>query len=309
MKQDDIEELPHDYEMDRGPSVLDLYKANQGKAISKDKFLYACLEEERTTRAVHGGGLNPKHSMYATVDIDENSNFSDDIRALFRWHLGQSPAFSTSDPLNYDNLQKVAYEFVHLVDDLSVLAADKLGFDDLPPRKGTGNQEEASQADSSADQPSSVELWTTVDGAASEVFSTHAKRLIELLDWTFVEGVEGEEYDLKSLPPIGRFTQILKRQLRRSKRDHQHKQRRKQGRTRTSAGKSNRDQQQVAEREAVDACEKLRQDSSIDGLVLKPQNSFVRRLQHKKIAALGFASSSVGDGPDRAVKVFRESLE
>jgi len=41
-------------------------------------------------------------------------------------------------------------------------------------------------------------------------------------------------------------------------------------------------------------------------VTLKPTNSFYRRIQHQQIVESGYHSFSVGEGPDRAVKVARK---
>jgi len=53
------------------------------------------------------------------------------------------------------------------------------------------------------------------------------------------------------------------------------------------------------------AIESLRNDESMDEVLLKPQNSFYRRIQHQKIVDMGYHSFSVGEGPDRSVRVAR----
>jgi hypothetical protein len=65
------------------------------------------------------------------------------------------------------------------------------------------------------------------------------------------------------------------------------------------------------ERAAMDdlneALSKLRADPALEGISLKPTNSYYRRLQHKQAVEEGFNSSSVGEGPERAVRIARES--
>lgn len=63
---------------------------------------------------------------------------------------------------------------------------------------------------------------------------------------------------------------------------------------------------EVALREVDEALGKLREDSSLQFVKLKPTNSFYRRVQHQKIVDSGFESSSVGEGADRAVQVTRK---
>lgn len=62
-----------------------------------------------------------------------------------------------------------------------------------------------------------------------------------------------------------------------------------------------------AEKDVYSAVEKLKQDNSIVEVALKPTNSFFRRIQHQIAIEEGFASISVGDGQERAVKVCRKS--
>lgn len=58
--------------------------------------------------------------------------------------------------------------------------------------------------------------------------------------------------------------------------------------------------------EVDQALASLRDNPSMGEVVLKPTNSFYRRIQHQKIVDAGFNSASVGEGPDRAVKVARK---
>lgn len=58
--------------------------------------------------------------------------------------------------------------------------------------------------------------------------------------------------------------------------------------------------------EVNQAIDSLKSNSSIDEVTLKPANSFYRRIQHQQIVDAGFHSFSVGEGPDRAVKVARK---
>lgn len=62
----------------------------------------------------------------------------------------------------------------------------------------------------------------------------------------------------------------------------------------------------LAMAEVDQAIDRLRQDTSVDEVTLKPTNSFYRRIQHQKIVDSGYHSVSVGEGPDRAVKVARK---
>lgn len=58
--------------------------------------------------------------------------------------------------------------------------------------------------------------------------------------------------------------------------------------------------------EVDQAIASLKSNPSLDEVTLKPANSYYRRIQHQKIVDSGYHSFSVGEGPDRAVKVARK---
>jgi hypothetical protein len=72
-----------------------------------------------------------------------------------------------------------------------------------------------------------------------------------------------------------------------------------------------RDEAESAKLEAAaiqdvnEAIKIMRTDSNQAEVILRPTNSFYRRLQHQCVVEAGFNSSSVGEGPDRAVRVSR----
>ena len=67
--------------------------------------------------------------------------------------------------------------------------------------------------------------------------------------------------------------------------------------------------QQDSEEQALKAVEDaiilLNSKPALKTVKLKPQNSFMRRLQHKKIAEMGLESTSVGEDRNRAVKIVK----
>jgi hypothetical protein len=53
----------------------------------------------------------------------------------------------------------------------------------------------------------------------------------------------------------------------------------------------------------------LKDNANLGDITLQPQNSFLRRIQHKEVIKLGYISESVGEGHDRAVKIMRPGAE
>ena len=146
-------------------------------------------------------------------------------------------------------------------------------------------------------------------------------------------------YNLATLPPVGRFAAILQRFKRkieqakglgfRNKRDagrghsgpkgsfkgrHGTGPSRRPGRSSEPASRGPRSGQQGAKNDRekaamndIEQCvKKLKKVKHLKEMLLKPQNSFIRRQQHKKIKSLGFYSESVGEGAQRAVKILRK---
>ena len=58
--------------------------------------------------------------------------------------------------------------------------------------------------------------------------------------------------------------------------------------------------------EVAQAISTMKTDSSVSEVDLNPTNSFYRRIQHQEIVDAGFVSNSVGEGPERAVKITRK---
>ena len=52
--------------------------------------------------------------------------------------------------------------------------------------------------------------------------------------------------------------------------------------------------------------EQMNNDKNLQTITLDPQNSYVRRIQHKEIVERGFLSVSVGEGNSRAVQIQRK---
>jgi predicted RNA-binding protein Jag len=53
------------------------------------------------------------------------------------------------------------------------------------------------------------------------------------------------------------------------------------------------------------AIARLKEDSGLQEVLLKPQNSFIRREQHVVISDAGFGTESRGEGKERAVCIIR----
>ncbi len=91
----------------------------------------------------------------------------------------------------------------------------------------------------------------------------------------------------------------------RPEREHRHD-RGDRDRSDRDEDKGKKDKERLALLEVDKAVLAMKKHSSMNEFRLRPQNSFIRRLQHKKVNGLGFKSHSVGEDDDRAVLITRE---
>lgn len=145
------------------------------------------------------------------------------------------------------------------------------------------------------------------------------------------------QIDISVVPPVGQYLDLIKRRLRASQRQgrsgRQHPQREDSGSRHRDSGSRHRSggaprrgtRQQggsggsgrpssdetsrrttKALKEVDQAAKKLISNRGLKEVLLTPQNSFIRRLQHKKALEIdGVKSSSAGEGEDRAVVLTR----
>lgn len=112
----------------------------------------------------------------------------------------------------------------------------------------------------------------------------------------------------------GRGTERMPRRAVAPRRDDRPREQGRIAANRRFTGRGGSDNRAAAEltaamtREIETAITVLQGDNNHPGVTLKPANSYYRRLQHKMVANLGFASISVGvDHESRAVKIVREA--
>ncbi len=101
---------------------------------------------------------------------------------------------------------------------------------------------------------------------------------------------------------------VERKERERSERSEYREPRHKGGRDRgeRDEDKGKKDKEKLALLEVDKAILAMKKHSSMNEFRLRPQNSFIRRLQHRKVNALGFQSHSVGEDDNRAVLITRE---
>ena len=298
------------------------YLQAQGRTISLDYFLFTCKEEEDTILGtkflyVKGKGFPNKENAPqkdTTISIEES------VDAICTWYKTTYPQLASNDVLDYQTHGALVQLFVLLKLDIDKVL--KHSFERIPaPTNNTENKKP----------------WDVIDHHFKRAFPSYSDFLIKYLDWHYQE-TQKKVYDFKSIPPVGRFIGLLKRHFgyqafaperepsyqtrstHRHSRDNRetgsspsHKRHRSstpssfsrntdRHETRSSSSKQ---EEASALQEVQQALKKFETNPSLKVVTLKAQNSYIRRMQHKKISESEFVSNSVGEGPNRALQIKR----
>ncbi|MEZ4742520.1 MAG: R3H domain-containing nucleic acid-binding protein [Bdellovibrionota bacterium] len=319
--------------------TLDRFISAKGKVVNLDYFFYSCMEQMATQKAhigdayagkfpplikyaesklVASGGEASDDACLSTLGIEKPGDLPAFLPKLFAWYKEEYPELSLQQPLDYATAAELVPAFALLLIDLEELVLQVTNEAKMPGR----GKSDASAA-----------LWSVIDRLLSDLAPTYADYFIKFLDWKYTES-SLEELDLKSIPPVGRFSKMLlkgrvggrgkpsrdsgrsgsgktrtqKEHSSTSKGRHGGKDRRP---PRTKNGKPNRvrrdrELEKIVLKEADEAISKMKADGGLRELLLKPQNSFLRRLQHQRVVDAGYVSMSCGEGDERAVKIYRE---
>lgn len=272
------------------------YFVSRGKEVSLDYFLYTSFEEEQNIRQL-GNELPaiPKRFPLALL-IESNASIPESERSkeldqildeLFSWYAENHPVLSATAILDYDLHAKFIYPFVYMLADLYLLYELKIG--KRLPRMDLSSPLEP--------------FWEELSAKLKKYFTSYAHLMWSYLKWCY-QTPKQKKLDLASIPPVGRYAAILRKSRSTSgSKDFSSIKDSKKPR------KDDHSSQQVEEKSALteveSAVKKMLDDAQLEQITLKPQNSFIRRKQHKKIISLGFASTSVGEGQERAVQILR----
>ena len=282
------------------------YAKAQGQEIAPDYFLYTAKEEEDTILGTKFAFVKGKSYSESSQEVGDTS-LADSVAKICGWYKNHYPQLASDKTLDYQTHGAMIQGFVLLKLDLDKLL--KKEFTRIPFR----TLEEQNK-----------KTWDTIDQNLNECFPSYSKFMIKYLEWHYQE-TKRKAYDLKSIPPTGRFIGILKRNFGHQAfyssrdRDHDksyrgarpqsggrsyHKSDRRPQRN-TDDGSTKREDEKKALQEVQEALKKFEKNPSLKVITLKPQNSFIRRVQHKKVAENGFVSNSVGEDSKRSIQIKR----
>jgi hypothetical protein len=343
----------------------------QGKDVPLDYFLYSCLEQERTLKAVDkkAGGEQPPNIIWPMLlpDSEEANELATmPLAALLTrmaaWYRNEFPALAGHVPLDHQVLSEVLTPFVSLCRDISTLYRVRTG-DALPDfESSVGNNK----------------FWDDIIKTVQSTFTGYQTWFIRYIQWSHAPEPK-EDFEPGSRPPVGRYAPLQPRDGRGGDRggrggggggfrdrgprgggggggggnfrgggdrgprgdggnfrgggdrgprggggDGGNFRNDRGGGGGGGGGGGDRGPRrerggepdantikmtEQATQEVERAIKMLVDDSALDEVTLKPTNSFYRRIQHQHIVDMGYHSFSVGEGPDRAVKVARREEE
>ena len=315
------------------PSLREIYTESLGQEISIDYFLFTCLEEDRTLKSLptqfqeqinqkRWPLVKPYFESLAFLEEGAEKPFSQEVvegeienlvKRLCVWYQEKFPLLSGDQPLDYEVHGNTMTQFALLCQDLEALVNAKTG-----NKPHDRNKEEQSEEEKS--------LWNSIDSALQESFPSYGHYVLSYLEWIYKKA-KAVEYDLASLPPVGRFTIMLQKAARMKTQRNEAAARPSEGRRepRSYEGSdrggsksgfkdkkegskgSSAEKEAEALAEAKAAIAKFEKDKELGELRLKPRNSYLRRLQHQLIVDAGFESSSVGEGSGRGVMIKRKA--
>ena len=292
-----IEELPFFSDaVDTGPSIKDQFVGKADQEVSKDYFLYSCWEEEVTQQAMEDDYQKSLRwpSLHQTEFMLEAGNAQ--LEALFQWYKETHPLLSDAVPLIYEKLPYFLTPFAYFLFDLKMY----LGLRCSAQR---GVPDDA--------------LLQAMLGFTEVYFPRHAAVMGAYMTWSLQKPAK-ESYDLASFPPVGRYAKILRKFQGRfqgaapfsgnrgpSSGSHSGNRGPTHSRDRHPRAHNPGDEAatEVGLKEVERGIASLTADVALAEIILAPQNSFVRRLQHQRVLDRGFTSHSTGEGDLRTVVI------
>ena len=270
-----------------------------------------CKEEEATIVGTNFTFVKDKGYPKEENNDKEKSteNFAESVKKICSWYKEHYPQLASPRTLDYQIHGAMLQSFILLKLDLDYLL--KKIFNRVPLQTEQNKK-----------------TWETINQNLQEFFPTYSNFMIRYFEWHYQE-TKKTSYDLKSIPPIGRFIGILKRHFGyqafydrekdqynktprstsgrpyRSRSNHNTPYRKKESYSRRDEDYAKRDEEKKALQEVQEALKKFEKNPSLKVITLPPQNSYIRRVQHKKIDDSGFVSNSVGEDSSRSIQIKR----
>ena len=292
-------------------SIKSEYQKLSGKDVTPERFLFCCYEVSKHLKEVDINFKNTNLWPGFEAGGFEAENIDADINNLCEWYGKNQTSLKNSQPVDFDSMWHICVQLAHLEKDLSDLV-----------KISTGEVIE----DHLLDEAELEGVWKTFKEALFASIPSLAEKAWRYYMWAYGITPPKEQVNLSEVPPVGRFARRdnrFKKQGAQSRDRNQNKSRRHPNqKDRNNGDKKNRQnfrdrnrpydkkkhnsQDKAKEQEVVglvgEAISALKKGN--ESVTLSPQNSFFRRIQHKYANDQGFTTESVGEGKERAVKIF-----
>ncbi len=263
---------------------------SKGNFISEDRFLYSCLEYEEKISQIH---LSSKERIswpnLSEDDFLEEHSFEELLSEMLSWYSENYPILSQDDILTPKLVTECVPPLVSLLKDTSYLYSYKSN----TPFPLYNFQ-----------QDSNHEVWTLFSNVILKIFPTNARLFEKYFHWSHAQ-------EQKSSAAVHNPYKETQSQNQPQKRWNPKKNPKGKKTNHKKFNKFKRDPEKDKEREILalaeckSAIEEIKLNADIDQIVLKPQNSYIRRLQHSEAGASGLFSLSQGEDKSRAVVIYR----
>lgn len=315
------------------------YKKAAGKAVPHDFFVYTCMAEDHTFQTLEEESrsgdrwplLASRREGGSLEDPLPEKTLEEGLDELVHWYVVTYPELASDKVLDYTLCSLLIEKMIWMINDIRQFSFIKT-HKSLPQLPHEGEKPEFWRALEAVFQKSMSSYAPYLMSFFSWVYAQPAERDFEISDLPPVGryfGILKDNLRSKGGESSSSFSSSRNasqgqgqgesfRSPRRSEkdrsseggqsRDYREKSRSSRHENRNDDSKSGprNDKEKLALLEVDKAILALKKHSSMLEFRLRPQNSFIRRLQHKKISELGFLSNSVGEDEDRAVLITRQ---
>ena len=288
------------------------FSRSRQKPVSVDSFLYSLSEENELLRKSHKlreESLYP--SLKTAVGEEGSRTIKEVLEDVFSWHKEKSKnILSENDTLDYVKMISVSHSLASLCFDLDRVITEfscEYPFLDKTTEENIVLEvleEETLEVKELEEKPL---VRSELISLLEKYFFSYKDYLLLFLDWSHRK-IFKREFDFDSLPPSGRALCLIKRRFPSSELVWGKKASFKPERTESSDRPSFQDEKKAMD-EVHEALRQLKRDKRLASLQLKPQNSYLRRLQHSLIVSKGFDSKSSGVEPQRFVMIQKKNGE
>lgn len=309
-------------------TIKQRYLASSQTELSAERFIFACYEAVKSHEKIEGSYM--KEFEWPHFETSHESSFSSKLKQMLEWHYSNHLANLANKVLSISNLTYVAIHMAHLEKDFKRICSEN-GMLDV--RDGKPLQVALNDLLFAIDEVFSRHIKDLSKSFFSWIYS---KPKLSVVDFNQVPPVgryarmvinarnrlpspnpsapeKSAKNDTEALSRPEQVETTSKDALQRRDPDVTLDRSARPKQPRLDRGPRDRkpDQEKDLEQEAAtlalvdQALASLAANLSLKEIVLAPQNSYYRRLQHQKAVDAGFVSDSVGEGKERAVKISR----